>query len=179
MNILAASFKNVVLTVAIVMGIFGLGQAQDGRSRLESGCVSLKMIEQKPAPKSNEKPAPDVIVTIPDDYHIVFELKNLCREPIYYLAYDVPDLNKAPAGFMIYRNKKNNWEARSPAWRREGSLTGIWYHWVRLNPTERVEFEYSDLSRITGERSVAIYVNSCPVQEKRVEIIGTPFSLKK
>lgn len=169
----------------IVLFIFGgvlcvtsYGQETDPKTKMD--CISLKMIAQKPAPKITEKPAPDVIITVPDDLHIRFELQNKCEQPIYYLAYNIGNDKKSPAGFFIYRKKDGEWEARSPVWRREGSLTDPnWYHWLPLKTGESVEFEYSDLSKIEGKRSVAIYVNSCPVQEKRIEILAEPFTIKK
>jgi hypothetical protein len=164
----------------ILIGVFCLtGQGQNTDSKMKIDCVTLRMIEQKPAPKFKGKPAPDVIITVPDDLHIRFELKNKCDVSIYYLSYANPD-NKVPAGFFIYRNKENEWKARTPAWRREGSLTDPFnYKWEPLKTGESVEFEYSDLSKIEGERSVAIYVNHCPVQEKRIELLAEPFSIKK
>ena len=154
-------------------------QAQERPSELNTDCLSLKMIEQKPAPKSKEKPAPDVIVAVPDDLHIRFEFKNNCQQTIYYLAETISDDRRAPTGFFIYRNNQADWKARTPTWRREGSLTDPFlYYWLPLRPSEQIEFEFSDLTRIEGERSIAIYVNTSPCQDKRVELLAVPFRIK-
>lgn len=172
--------------IKIMLFIFGgvlcvTSYGQETDSRINMDCISLKMIDQEPAPKITEQPAPDVIITVPDDLHIRFELKNGCKKTIYYLADNIAGDKRSPAGFFIYRNNhETEWKARTPAWRRDGSLTDPnWYHWLPLKTDKSVEFEYSDLSKIKGERSVAIYVNSCPVQKNRIEILAEPFTVKK
>jgi hypothetical protein len=168
-----------VLFSIIILVFCITSYAQEIDSKMITNCLTLKMIAQKPAPKITEKPAPDVILMVPDDLHIRFELRNGCEQTIYYLADNIGDDKKSPAGFFLYRKKEDEWKSRFPEWRREGSLTDAnWYHWLPLKTGKSVEFEYSDLSKIEGERSVAIYVNSCPVQEKRIEILAEPFSLK-
>jgi hypothetical protein len=170
--------KSKLMLLLVVLGVLCVtSQAQEADTK---ECVSLRMIEQKPAPPLKEKPAPDVIVAVPDDLHFRFELKNNCSQTMYYLAFNLPDENRMPAGFFIYRNKNQEWKARTPTWRREGSLTDSFnYHWIPLKTGESVEFEYSDLSRIEGERSIAIYVNPVPRQEGRVELLAEPFMVKK
>lgn len=153
------------------------GQETDPKMKID--CVSFRMIAQKPAPKIKEKPAPDVIVETPDDIHLQFELENNCDQRIYYLAYNLRDHNTAPAGFMIYRDKEDQWTARSPGWRREGDLTGVNYHWLPIETGGCLKFEGSDLSLIEGERSIAIYVNYSPSHVKRVEIMAVPFTIRK
>jgi hypothetical protein len=150
------------------------------REEMKTGCVTLRMIQQKPAPKIKGKPAPDVIVAVPDDLSIRFELKNNCKQDIHYLAETIGDDSRAPTGFFIYRDKDKEWKARTPAWRREGSLTDPYlYYWLPLRAGESIEFEYTDLSRIEGERSIAIYVNDSPCNEKRIELLAEPFTLHK
>jgi hypothetical protein len=147
---------------------------------LNTDCIALRMVQQKPAPKIKGKPAPDVIVTVPDDLSIRFELRNNCKQDIYYLAETVGEDKRAPTGFLIYRDKDKEWKARTPTWRREGSLTDPYlYYWLPLRVGERVEFEYTDLSRIEGERSLAVYLNESPCNEKRVELLAEPFTINK
>ena len=153
--------------------------AQEVKSKMRIDCLTLQMIEQKPAPEIKEKPAPDVIVETADDIHIRFVLKNNCDQTIYYLAYNLRNYNTAPAGYMIYRGENNQWTARSPGWRRDGEFTGVTFHWLPIKTGRSIEFEYSDLSLIKGERSVAIYLNTTPSHENRAEVIGKPFTLKK
>ncbi|HMJ08744.1 MAG TPA: hypothetical protein VK468_07045 [Pyrinomonadaceae bacterium] len=174
--------KIKLLLLPIFLGILCiLGQGQEANSKMKIDCATLRMIEQKPAPKLKEKTAPDVIVMTPDDIHIRFELKNNCNQTIYYLAQNIPDDKKTPAGFFLYRNKKeDDWKSRSPAWRREGSLTDPYlYHWMPIEAGKSIEFEYSDLSSIEGERSVAIYVSYSTSQEERIELMAFPFTIKK
>jgi hypothetical protein len=138
------------------------------------------MIEQKPVPLQVARPAPDVVLEgPPDDIHIRFKLINKCEHAIYYLAYVLLEDDRTPAGFMIYRNKDGDWEARSPAWRRERGLTSPYsYHWVQLRPAEFKEFEYSDQSLIKGERSLSIFVSIEPSHDKRSELLAEPFMVK-
>ena len=85
-----------------------ISQAQEAPAGVNTNCLSLRMIGQRPAPKLKEKPAPDVIVTVPDDLHIRFELKNNCQQTIYYLAETIGDDRRAPTGFFIYRNNQSD-----------------------------------------------------------------------
>lgn len=135
------------------------------------------MVSQRAAPAIID-PAPEVIVLKPDDLQFRFELKNKCEQTIYYEAYANLDKEK-PAGFMIYRSKGEGWRARSPAWHREGSLTGVGYKWVSLKSGENVEFEASDLSSIDGERSFSTFVNYGPTQDDRIELNAMPFNVGK
>lgn len=171
------NLKWLMLTI-FIFALCLIVEGQEVDSKMKIDCITLRMIAQKPAPKIKEKPAPDVIVETPDDIHIRFELNNNCDQTIYFLSSLTPD-EKYPAGFMIYRNKNNEWKARFPDWRREGNLTGITYTWVPLKTGKSIEFEYSDLSLIEGERSIAIYVNFSPSHEKRVELLAEPFTIKK
>lgn len=176
----AITTKISVLSVLLSAVAFCItSQAQEARAGMNTDCLSLRMIGQQPAPKLKEKPAPDVIVTVPDDLHIRFEFQNNCQQTIYYLAQTIGDDRRAPTGFFIYRNNQTAWKARTPDWRREGSLTDPYlYYWLPLRISERIEFEFSDLSRIEGERSIAIYVNQSPGHEKRVELLAVPFKIK-
>ena len=152
--------------------------AQDVKPKMRIDCLTLQMIKQKPPAEIKEKPAPDIIVGTADDIHIRFLLENHCDQTIYYLAYNLRDYNTAPAGYMIYRGESNQWTARSPGWRREGEFTGVAFHWLPIKPGTSIEFEFSDLSLLKGERSVAIYVNATPSHQNRTEVIGKPFTLK-
>jgi hypothetical protein len=150
------------------------------REEVKTDCVMLRMIQQKRAPKIKDKPAPDVIVAVPDDLSIRFELKNNCNQIIYYLAETIGEDRRSPTGFFIYRDNDKEWKARTPAWRREGSLTDPYlYYWLPLRAGESIEFEYTDLSRIEGERSIAIYVNESPCNQKRIELLAEPFTIQK
>lgn len=173
--------KISVLSVLLFAVAFCItSQAQEAPAGMNTDCLSLRMISQKPAPKSKEKPAPDLIVEVPDDLHIRFEFKNNCQQTIYYLAAIISEDRRAPTGFLLYRNNDNNWKARTPSWRSEGSLTDPYnYYWLPLRPADWIEFEFSDLSRIEGERSIAIYVNESPCHEKRVELLAVPFKIKE
>lgn len=169
-----------VLSVLLFAVTFCItSQAQEAPAAMNTDCLSLRMVGQKPAPKLKEKPAPDVIVAVPDDLHIQFAFQNNCQQTIYYLADTISEDRRAPTGFLLYRKNDNDWKARAPSWRREGSLTDPYlYHWVPLRPAERIEFEFSDLSRIEGERSLAIYVNESPCHGKRIELLAVPFKIK-
>ena len=171
--------KSFIFLVLPILTVFACStsQAQEDSKRI-TDCVSLRMIEQKPAPPIKEKPAPDVFVEKPDDIHLRFELKNNCARTIYYLAYKILK-EKTPAGFMIYRNQDGSWKARSPCWEREGCLTGINYEWIALKTDRSKEFEYSDLSLIDEERNISIYINNSPTQKERIEIRAEPFSVKR
>jgi hypothetical protein len=170
--------KLVLLIIYVCMVCISV-EGQDNTKEGKIDCVTLQMFEQKLAPELKEKSASDVIVTTPDDLHLRFRLKNNCDQTIYYLSYAILDKD-VPAGFMIYLDKENEWKTRTEGVRGEGSLTDPFlYHWVALKTGEKVEFEYSDLSIIEGERSLAIYVNYCPSQKKRIEILAEPFSVKK
>jgi hypothetical protein len=174
-----AQFR-VMSVLVFVMALCITSQAQEAASAFKRECLSLKMIGQTPAPKIKEKPAADVIVAVPDDLHIRFEFHNNCTKTIYYLAETIHHDRRGPTGFLLYRSNENNWTARTPSWRREGSLTDPYlYYWLPLRANERIEFEYSDLSVIEGERSLAIYVNESPCHEKRFELLATPFKIKK
>jgi hypothetical protein len=48
-----------------------------------------------------------------------------------------------------------------------------------IAPHKFIEFEYSDLSKIDGKRSAAIYVNVKPTQGDRIEILAEPFNVKR
>lgn len=174
-----AAYFRVMLVLVFAMAHCVTSQAQEAASAFKTDCLSLKMIGQRPAPKIKEKPAPDVIVAVPDDLHIRFEFQNNCQKAIYYLGETIHQGRRAPTGFLLYRSNDNNWKARTPSWRREGSLTDPYlYYWLPLRASERIEFEYSDLSVIEGERSLAIYVNESPCHEKRFELLATPFKIR-
>lgn len=170
--------KSALLIISmciLCVSVKGQGVIKAGRG----DCLILKMIEQKSPPNLIEIPASDVIVETPDDLHFRFRLKNNCRETIYYLSYTILD-QEVPAGFMIYRTKENDWKTRTEGALGEGSLTSpSLYHWVPLKFTESIEFEYSDFSLIEGERSLAIYVNNRPSQQKRIELLAEPFVVRK
>lgn len=172
------NLKWLMLTIFIFASCL-IVEGQEVDSKMTIDCITLRMIAQKPAPKIKEKPAPDVIVETPDDIHHRFELRNNCDQTIYYLAYNLKDYDTVPAGYMIYRKKRSEWKARSAGWQREGEFTGVNFHWLPLKTGKSIEFEYSDLSLIDGERSIAIYVNFSPSHEKRVELLAEPFTIKK
>lgn len=173
---LRKNLELLVLTVFVVGMHITVG-GQKAYSRMNMDCVALRKIAQKPAPKISVKPAPDVIVKTPDDIHFRFELRNRCDQTIYFLFSKTAD-ETYPAGYMIYRKNKE-WRARTPSWRRDGDLTGSTVDWAALKPGEKVEFEYSDLSLIEGERSAAIYINASPTHEGRVELLADPFNAEK
>ena len=157
-------------------GMYSVVNGQEVDSMKVMDCVTVRRIGQKPSPKNNIKAAPDVIVEVPDDIHIRFELKNNCGQTIYFLSSKTPK-EIYPAGFLLYRNHENVWTSRSPAWRRARSLTGITYRWVPLKAGKSIEFEYSDLTLIEGERNIAIYINYFPSHENRVELLAESFSI--
>lgn len=147
---------------------------QENAAEKNSSCVQLELIEQKKLPPFKGKMPPDYFVKYPDDIEARFKLTNDCSKPIYYLA--VSFLKKqGPTGFMIYKTKDNEWFARTPAWGREGSLTGSGYSWPPLGPKESVETRFTDLTKIKGERSIAIYINRFPNHIGRSEIRVEPY----
>jgi hypothetical protein len=76
--------KTKLVMIPMVIGasfIMNFGQGTDSKIKID--CVSLRMIEQKPAPKLKGEPPPDVIVQIPDDLLFRFELTNNCDQVIY------------------------------------------------------------------------------------------------
>jgi hypothetical protein len=166
------------LRVGLLLGAFCLANVQAyGQVPLQKSfvdCVELRMTEQKTIPILQEAPALDVIVDKPDDIHFRFNLKNNCSYIVYFLASSTPDV-LYPAGYLLYRDKGGQWKSKLAGWRREGDLTGVVYTWVPLEPTKQVEFEYSDLSKIEKERSIAIYLNTAPTHDRRVEFLATPF----
>lgn len=137
-----------------------------------SSCVKVELIEQKKLPPDNKKLPPDYIDTNPDDIIARFRLTNNCRKTIYYLA---TNYDKEPTGFMIYRTESEGWKARTPSWGRERNLTGSGIRWLLLQPGNSVETHFTDLSRIKGERSIAIYINRFQNHIGSLEIRVNPY----
>ena len=173
--------KGKLILLAIFIGFSSaITSGQGTGSEVLSQFVSVRAINQKPAPPYKGKLAPDLIVVNPDDLQIEFEIKNNCRITIYYLAYAFPETKKAAAGFFLYRKDPTaDWIARSPEWRRERSLTDPFiYEWLPICPGQSIPFEYSDITLNKRERSFAAYVNHIPKHENRIEVMAAPFSIK-
>lgn len=177
MKVALGSFAKVMVAAVFLCAMGTALRAQAVSSTRKLDCVGLRVASQLPARKQVEETAPDVIIETPDDIYLDFELKNSCSQTIFYLAYNLPDLNKAPVGYMIYRAGDGEWKARSPGWRRPGDLSGRGLHWLPIMPGSCFRFEGSDLSLIKGERSLAIYVNTEPRLERNIEMLAVPFTI--
>jgi hypothetical protein len=171
--------KLLALAVFTIGGYVSVAGQQTALSDL-SECANLRMVEEKPALKLKAKPVSNVKTTVPDVLSSQFELKDNCSQTIYYLAFNVPNENTKPALIFLYRNKDSECSG-APTWfRRSNLLTspGL-YHWLPIRTGESIKFEYASLSRIQGERTIAMYVNYYPRQEEMRELLAEPFSIKK
>jgi hypothetical protein len=158
----------------IICCLFGLTvKGQETKPLNNSGCAQVELVEQKKLLRANRKPPRDVIVIDPDNIAVTFQLKNNCGKTIYYL---VSVHTQRPVGFMLFKPENGKWKARSPGWGREGIFTDDDnYSWLPVESEKSMKFEFTDISLIEGERSVAIYVNDAPKQENRIEINAEPY----
>lgn len=111
-----------------------------------------------------------IVVGKGDDLLVRFRLTNNEPKPIYYIA---ENYNCHLTGYLLFRKKKaKEWNAISPAYGRESSLTGGAFEWMTLLPGESVETEFSDLSSREHEHAISVFVNIKPTQKGRIEIIS-------
>lgn len=156
----------------VVSGQKTISEDQQAYSEDKDGCGQLELFSQENYSAENIKPPSDVLILVPDDITSRFKLTNGCDKTIYYLA---TIIDEDPWGYFLYRKEGNEWKARTPAWRRKRGLTGSLYRWLPLEANKSITFEFTDLSCIEGERSIAIYIKYASDQEDIIEIMADPY----
>jgi hypothetical protein len=141
--------------------------------------VTLTVVSQRPLGEDStwmKNQDSDVFVAVRDDLVVRLRLTNNGKETVYYLA---SIYEPTPTGYVLYKQVGDiEWKATSPARGREGSLTGGGYEWRPLPPHTSTEFEFTDLSKRTGEHAASVLVNTRPDHIARIEVISDSYRPK-
>jgi hypothetical protein len=140
------------LLAPAVSGQKTTSEDKENYSEDKEGCGKLELIRQEKYSAENIKPPRDVLILVPDDISAHFNLTNSCSKTIYYLS---TIINENPWGYLLFRKEGKEWKARTPAWGRKRGLTGSLYRWLPLETNKSITVEFTDLSCIEGERSIA------------------------
>jgi hypothetical protein len=169
----------LTVTLLILIPLFtlsALGQQQTGAIYKADTrkCAEIRVIGQKEIKNKKRNTPPDLIIVRDDDVDVELQLTNICDSEIYYLS---TDDYQEPFGYFIYRRKGQQWQARSPSWRRERAFVSSIYRWRPLGARQNIRFKFSDLRLIKGDRSVALYISYNPTtaQEEIIEVLAAPF----